>query len=218
MVSQQPECANCDFFLADSTDGRKCSKHKFVMPNVDWHILCKDWQHQGKSVDFMKMRPDELYYYSYATGLRSAFLGKFEQLQRMIVSVSIRYDKEFGWILFPRKYTHFFPAPDTPITLILGNRKSRFQVTNTERNLAVEMFPNEEGNWEAHYHTQQVYMLYSLESTDLLRDWLDGYIEFDRHVKENVIPSFHAFVEVMAREMEYILHPDLLAYHEYLRK
>lgn len=218
MERLHPECSNCDFFIQNSQTDRKCRKHDFVMPKVDWSVLCKDWQHQRKSVDFLKMPDNELYYYTYAQGLQSAFLGKFANLQNMIMSVSIRHDSDLGWVVFPRRYQNYFPPPDDLLTIMLNHRQSRFRVTNTERNLAVEMFPNEAGEWEAHYHTQQVFMMYSLESPNILRDWLEAYIDFDRYLQESAIPSFHAFAEVVEQETEYILHPDLLAYGDYRRK
>jgi hypothetical protein len=140
-----------------------------------------------------------------------------EDIQSLLISVSVRRDEQHGWIIFPRQYRHYFPEPDTRLIVIVGERKSAFQVINAERRLAAEMIPVGRGNWESHYHTQYVFMLYSLESPDLLYDWLNTIIDVDRMVADSIAPSFFAFMEVRNRNREYVLHADLLAYSDYLR-
>src|SRR5262245_34560253 len=101
----QPECESCDFFKRSASGRRLCSKHNFQMPLVDWHILCKDWRHNGKGVDLRSLKPDILYYYSSASGkMVRAEVASFAQLQRLVLSASVRQDDEMGWVIVPRHY------------------------------------------------------------------------------------------------------------------
>lgn len=187
------------------------------MPNIDWNMLCKDWQHQGQGIELNQVEPKTLYYYSYGSGdIRIAPIQRFDYLRHMLVSVSIRFDEEYGWIIFPRNYHSYFPAPDTMVTVYIGQRKSKFVTINAERKLAVEMIPMADGEWEKQFHMQQVFMLYSMESPDLLVDWLDQIVDVAGVIRDSLAPSIFAFMEIR-RNGEYILHPDLLSYQKHIR-
>ena len=215
----RPDCSNCKFYKDEDTyTERRCAKHDFVMPRLDWQIVCKDWERDGERLD-VEMDEGILYYYSGGSGeMVYAPIGPFEDVQSILVSVSVRRDEDHGWIIFPRQYRHYFPEPDTRLVVVVGQRKCAFQVINAERRLAAEMIPSDSGNWETHYHTQHVFMLYSLESPDLLYDWLDSVIDIERMIADSLAPSIFAFVEVRKRNQEYVLHADLLAYGDYLRE
>ncbi|QPC84375.1 hypothetical protein G4Y79_08370 [Phototrophicus methaneseepsis] len=216
----RPDCSNCDFFKhGDHFTERRCAKYDFVMPRVDWQILCNDWQHEGQNVNFSFEEDETLYYYSAGSGeIIYAPISPLQELQSLLISVSVRRDEEYGWIIFPRQYRHYFPEPDTRVVVVVGDRKCAFQVTNAERRLAAEMIPSGGGKWETHYHTQSVFMLYSLESPDLLYDWLDSFMNLERMIDASIAPSVFAFMEVRNRNREYILHADLLTYNNYLRE
>lgn len=214
----QPECENCDFFKRSASGRRLCSKHAFLMPLVDWHILCKDWLHEGKGLDMRSLKPDTLYYYSSASGKAvRAEIAPFEQLQRLVLSASVRHDDEMGWVIVPRHYHAYFPPPETLITVRVGDRKSKFHAVNSERKIAVEMIPVDEGEWETQHHTGQVYMLASMESPDLLYDWMNSFMDIDACLTESFARSLVTFVEVIREGAEYALHPDVMPYQKYLR-
>jgi hypothetical protein len=211
-----PSCENCDFFRRMSDEERLCNRHDFVMPRVDWQILCQDWQHKGSQVDWTDLKPGTLYYYSSSAGMR-AEIGQFKNLQRIIFSVSIRQDEAMGWVIFPRRYYNYFPAPDRMVTILIGERRCKFQVVNVERNVATEMIPRDEGQWDTQTHTQQVLLLTSLESPDLLRDWLSSIMNVGAYIEDSFAPSLFAFIEVKRPFAEYALHADMLAYQKYSR-
>lgn len=218
-MSDHPECQNCDFFRKrdDASDDAVCMKHNFVMPRIDWQTICKDWQTNNETVSFQDMEEEMLYYYSYGSGdILIAPLAHFRQLQFPLISVSVRQDKSLGWVIYPRKQNQFFPAPDSLVTVYVGERKSKFQIVNMERNLAVEMVPRSHG-WEKQVHTQQVFMLGSLESPNLLYDWSQSFMDFDAFIDDSFSPSLFAFLEVLDHTGEYVLHPDLLTYEKYVR-
>jgi len=218
-MADHPECQNCDFYRLRAEGGQHCAKHQFVMPSADWQTICRDWQHDNQPIDFEGMEPGMLYYYSWGSGdILIAPMGHFSQLQHPLISVSIRKDKQLGWVIYPRKQTIFFPEPDEMVTVYVGDRKSKFQVVNTERTLAKEMIPCEDGGWETQYHTQRVFMLHSLESPDLLYNWTQSFMDFDAYITDSFSPSLFAFIEVIHQGREYILHPDLLTYEKYIRR
>jgi hypothetical protein len=188
------------------------------MPLIDWHILCRDWQHDQRQIDREDMQAGVLYYYSSATGqLRLSEVGPFTQLQRLVISVSVRHDDELGWVIVPRHYHIYFPPPDSLINVRVGERKSKFQVVNSERKIAMEMIPAENGQWEAQSHMQQVYMLTSMESPDLLYDWLNSFMDVEAFLAQSFAPSLVALVEILRQGSEYALHADTLAYQKFLR-
>jgi hypothetical protein len=214
----QPECENCDFFKRTASGRRLCAKHTFLMPLVDWQILCKDWRHEGKSIDLRGLKPDTLYYYSSASGKTvRAEIASFEQLQRLVLSASVRHDNDLGWVIVPRHYQAYFPAAETLITVRVGDRKSKFHAVNSERKIAVEMIPVDEGEWETSHHTGQVYMLASMESPDLLYDWMNSFMDLEAFLAQSFAPSLVTFVEVIREGSEYAIHADILPYQQYLR-
>jgi hypothetical protein len=213
-----PQCENCDFYNHNARDNFKCSKHRFVMPLVDWQIVCRDWMYQGEGVDFSGLQKEALHYYSEASGeLIHAPLKDFKSLKRMMLSVRLRRDEEFGWIISVGKQSQFFPAPGNVVTINISRRKCKFQVVNTERNLAVEMIPNEDGTWQTNYHTQRAFMLYSIESPQLLHDWLNAFMDVDELIKNSFVPSVFAFLEVVGNYNDYHLYADSLVYGKYMR-
>ena len=218
MSDQHPRCENCDFYRLRAPGRRHCGRFDFTMPIIGWSTLCKSWQHQGEGVDFDRMEDETLYYYSIGTGdLKTAILARMQDLQSMVISVNIRQDRELGWVILPRHNFNYFPTPDTPITIIVGNRRCKFQVINIERNLAIEMVPGENG-WEPQYHTTQVFMLASLESGDLLYEWLDTFLHMGQYLEDSRLnPSIFAFIQVLSAPNTYSLTPDLLAYQAYMR-
>lgn len=215
----RPECENCDFFKRTATGRHLCEKHTFQMPLVDWHILCKDWRHEGKKVEWHNLKEGVLYYYSAASGkIVRAEIATFQHLQRLVLSASVRQDEELGWVIVPRHYHAYFPAPDTLITVHVGERRSKFHVVNTERKIAIEMIPVEKGQWDAQYHTQQVYMLASMESPDLLYDWLSSFMDITAYLQQSFAPSVVTFIEVIRNGAEYALHADRMPYKKFLRR
>jgi|GEM_PF-1915998 len=216
---QYPECQNCRFFDADAVNSeRRCKQHDFVMPRIDWQIVCTDWQHDQETLKNSPLEPGTLYYYSYASGnTLYAPIAPMSRLQSLLISVSVRQDNEYGWIIFPRQYQIYFPPPDSRLTLVVDNRRCAFQVATQERRLAAEMVPTGKGKWEAFYHMQQVYMLYSLESPDLLFEWLNSFMDVEAALADSLAPSLPAFIEIRNRNREYVLHADLLNYGKYLR-
>lgn len=220
MSELQPSCENCDFFNhGRNNDLRLCRKHDFVMPRVGWQMLCKDWCHNEQSVDFGDMDPETLYYYSLGSGKpRSALLARMEALQRLVLSVNIRQDKEMGWVIVPRTHQELFPPPGSLLTVVISGRRSKFQIANVERNLAVEMIPLQRGRWDKQIHTQQVVMLQSMESPQLLQDWLNSFIDLEALSKHSFTPSLFAFIEMPDETKgDHYLYPDLLMYEDYLR-
>lgn len=213
-----PACENCDHYRKpDGDHEHTCQKHTFVMPYLDWHTLCRDWQHQQQTHESVKLLSRQrLYYYSYDAGLQ-AEVGHFQELTYRRLSVSVRQDRDLGWVIFPRSYQRFFPAPDTFVNVLVGDRLRKFQVVNAERNIAVEMIPRRDGEWDVQYHTQQVFMLYSVESPDLLYDWMQTFMDVDAYIRQSFHPSLFAFVDVMQQTGEYTLRPDMLVYQQYLR-
>jgi hypothetical protein len=136
--------------------------------------------------------------------------------------VSIRRDLELGWIIYPRKQYEYFPEPGKWVTIRVGERKSKFEVANEERKLAIELIPNEaneeDNKWEKQHHMQQVFMLHSVESPDLLYEWYNDLIDIEAFAKSNAVSaSLHAFLQIEEAGSEYRLMADLLNYQNYVR-
>lgn len=217
--SLYPQCENCDFYDHVTESAYKCRRHRFVMPDVDWQIVCRDWAHGGEGVDFSALEPDTLHYYSAASGdIVHAPLRPFADLQRMLVSVRLRRDKEYGWVIYiGTNSNHHFPAPGARVNVLISRRRCKFQIANPQRELAKEMIPAD-GTWQEVHHTQHSFMLYSTEHHQLIYSWLNSFMEIDRYIESSFVPSVFAFVEVMGNNEDYILYADSLAYRQYLRR
>lgn len=211
-----PDCRNCEFFRQQADNGRQCSKHDFIMPTIDWHMACSDWQRQGKKIKDGKIDKDVLYYYSYSTGeVLTAEFASFKDLQNPILSVSIRLDHELGWVIYPRRQFQFFPEPERTVSIQIQNQEIFFQTVNVERKVAAEMIPVADGEWDTQYHTEYVFMLCSQEAPDLLYEWLGKHIDIERYKIQRNAPSLFAFIEVIEDQRHYALHFDDLAYQKY---
>ena len=217
----RPDCSNCHFFMAHE-DERQCRKHDFIMPQVGWQVICQDWQHEDcDTLPNFPMQSDILYYYSESKDeLRHSELGAFWELQTPLLSVSIREDDQYGWIIFPRNNKHYFPRPDSLVTVMIDGRPCKFQTLLGERGFVKEhhLVKDSNGAMIQSLHTRPVFMLASLESPDLLRDWLDQVMDFKAYEEESFIPNIHALVEVVETDESYIMHADLLAYRQYERR
>lgn len=218
MPSHYPDCSHCVFYNKTAKQHRHCQKHAFVMPTVDWHTICADWSGIAEDVQELPFEPESnhLYYYSLGQGqLFYESLGHFNILNNMLISVSLRYDEQYGWVIFPRRQTQFFPAPQALVNVTIGGRRCKFQVVNDERNLATEIIPTEEG-WSEQHHSRQIFMLYSVESPTLIYDWLRTIINVDKYIEDTIAPSVFAFLEIAGNDLDYALYADLLVYHKYL--
>lgn len=218
-MTHQPKCENCEFFRrVKNAEGKRCTRHAFVMPSLGWNVVCKDWQRSGENLNKSRLAPGVLYYYSYASGsIQASELAPFEDLQNPVLSVSIREDQDLGWVVYPRSHQNFFPRPGEEAIIDLTVTKTRLRVAMMERNMAMEMIPAGDGRWEPMYHTQQIMLLYHEQEPELLAEWLDTYIDINTHGQNGLAPSYFAFIEVLRQGYEYRLHPDLLAYPEYRR-
>jgi hypothetical protein len=56
-------CENCDFMHMLI---KKVSAHayNFLMPQIGWYTLCRDWRTNGESIDLSSLEARKLYYYS----------------------------------------------------------------------------------------------------------------------------------------------------------
>ncbi len=211
-----PQCDNCDFFHFNPDSDRSCDIHDFVMPRTGWQIICSDWrQKQEPSPRFRELESGKLYYYSISTGeVLKAVLKPFEELQKSILGVNIRQDKELGWIIYPHKQRRFFPSPGEQVIIMLGSVRFLFLVANADRALAQNMYPTEDG-WETTYHTRKIFMLYCEKEPSILYRWANAHINFDEYISNSFVPSLFAFIEVLEPLRRYALRPDLLTYSQY---
>lgn len=216
-MSDYPECENCAFFRMHETYAeRKCTRHDIVLPRIDWQMICVDWQNGEHRIDAGHLEPGILYYYSYGTGdIIDSRLADFGRLRNMLISVTVRQDKELGWVIYPRNHRRYFPAAGKMLTVMVGDRKSKFYAVDAERTLVSKMMPGEAG-WETVYHNKSVYMLHSLESSELLYHWFSSFMDCDRYIDESFAPNLFAFMEIVEQDRMYALHPDLLLYNKYL--
>lgn len=217
-MHQYPDCTNCAFYNKQAKHHRHCGKHSFVMPLIDWQMICADWQtklpHLQVQLPFTPER-QMLYYYSMARGFIVQPLVAFTQLNNVVISVSLRRDEAYGWVIYPRRQTHFFPPPQELVNVVIDGRTCKFQVVNEERNLATEIIPTEDG-WDEQFHSRQIFMLYSVESPTLLYDWLKTIMDIDAYIANTLSPSVFAFLEIAGNDVDYALFPDLLFYEQYL--
>lgn len=216
-MTKHPDCLNCVFYKKQAKNHHHCSKHDFVMPSIDWQVVCADWQGQPDNPNRLPFKPEAggLYYYSWTRGLMVQPLVAFHELNDVLISVSLRQDEKYGWVIFPRKQTHYFPPPQELVNVVIDGRVCKFQVVNEERNLAAEIIPTEDG-WDEQYHSRQIFMLYSVESPTLIYDWLKTVMNIDAYIADTIAPSVFAFLEVAGNDVDYALFPDLLVYQQYL--
>lgn len=216
-MGHHPECENCHFFIRDSKTGiTGCDRHQVILPQIDWPLICKDWYLEGETFD-LDLEESILYYYSFGTGeLVGLPLLPFDKLKNFILSVSIRRDKEYGWVISPRSNLQYFPPPSEFITVLVGNRRCKFEVVSEQRNSALELFPTDEG-WQAETHSRNITYLASLESPTLLEEWLNEFIDLKQLEADSLAPNILAFIEVVDEYKDYVLHADMLKYRKYAR-
>lgn len=216
-MNPYPQCENCDFFKHEEQSARKCAKHNFVMPALDWQVVCKDWQHARQGVDFDQFEPKTLYYYSYGLGdvIFSVF-QRFEALKKPYLTVILRQDEEFGWVIYPRNRNIFFPAPNAYIAVQIGESRRKFQVVKAERRIAYEPMPKGV-DMTIIDHAREFLMLKSIESPTLIYDWLNQFLDLPRLLSDHAMPSLLAFLEVTEAGQEYVLYADMLMYGKYAR-
>lgn len=216
-MSDYPQCENCQFFTNRHDDNRQCQKYDFVMPEIDWQMVCKDWRNGNKRLR-LNLTEQMLYYYSYGSGqIRKSPIAPFRQLQNLIVSVTLRRDEEFGWVIYPRQRLHHFPQVGASFSLFIGEQSYRFCSVYEARNVATAMTTMGDNVWEMNYHEQYIYMLYHEDDPNLLYYWANQLLDFDAYMRDCFVPSLFAFVEIIQYGHSYALHPDLLAYEAYRR-
>lgn len=216
-MADYPQCENCQFFTGPRADGRQCQKHQFVMPSIDWQMVCKDWRNDRKRLR-LSLSEQTLYYYSYGSGqIRKAPIAHFDQLQNPLVSVTLRRDEELGWVIYPRQYIHYFPRAGESFSVFIGEQAYRFHSVHEARNVAAAMTAMGDNVWEMNYHEQYIYMLYHDADPNLLYRWANQMLDFDAYMRDCFVPNLFAFVEVIRQGAQYALHPDLLAYQAYIR-
>lgn len=221
MTGLQPACRNCRFVSMDDPEGPRCRKHRFIMPRIDWHIVCADYEGDQGLEQLPRLEAGQLYYYSgEGPALRCLALSPFADLKNPLASVVLREDREFGWVLYPRSSRDYFPAPSTFVTVLLDQRPGKFQVVSIERSLAMELVPMDAGRWEGQAHLRYVLMLRCMESPTLLREWLEKHIDLaaymDDHSNQRFPANLFAFAEVIQPGARYALHPDWLVYEKYV--
>lgn len=213
------ECETCQFFRRVSETDSACTRHRVTLPRVDWPTVCADWQQGEQRLASAGMRAKALYYFTQHDGQRSQLeLVPFARLKQPLFSVLLRFDEELGWVIVPRQNHIFFPAAESQITIQAGQRPCAFHIMHAERRIAAEMIPLDGGRWQRQYHMQQVFMLASLESPHLLYDWLNTFMDVEACLREKFAPSLFAFMEVRTANQVYALHPDVLAYQDFLRR
>lgn len=216
-ISSTPaECVNCAFYQDISYDGR-CAKHDFVMPRLDWRTLCNEYlgdHEMPVPQDALEKRT--LYYYAqHNNQWRYTALKTFERLKRLIISVSVRYDEELGWIIYPRKHHQYFPAPLVDVQVTWDKTDHTFQTINVERSLAREISIRNGESYSEFKHVQQLFMLFSPQEPEILRAWIEQHFEVNSLIKKMLaLPrqiNVVAFLEVVD-EGRYNLIPDYLLY------
>lgn len=215
-----PECETCQFFRRRHETESVCTRHRFIIPRVEWPTLCKDWQQGEQTLPAATpaMRAKALYYYTVSSGHWTQLeLAPFGRLRNPLFSVMLRFDEELGWVIVPRQNQIFFPAADSQVTVIASQRPCTFQILHAERRIAAEMIPIKGGTWQRQYHMQQVFMLASQESPHLLYDWMNSYMDVEACLEKRFAPSLFAFMEVQTPRQTYALYPDVLAYQDFLR-
>jgi hypothetical protein len=217
-VPPHPECETCQFFRRRSEVEAACNRHHFVIPRVEWPTLCRDWQQGTQRLTHPEMRAKALYYYTVSSGQWTQLeLAPFSRLRNALFSVLLRFDEEMGWVIVPRQNQMFFPAANSEVTVMASQRPCKFQILHAERRIAAEMIPLKGGQWQRQYHMQQVFMLASLESSNLLYDWMNTYMDVEACLRNRFAPSLFAFMEVQTPNQTYTLYPDVLAYQDFLR-
>lgn len=218
-ASLYPQCENCDFYDQVAAHHQRCRKHGFVMPEVNWQIVCRDWAAGGESVDFSALEAGTLHYYAAGSDdITHAPLRKFVDLKRMILSVRLRHDNEYGWVIYVgSSLSQFFPTPGTHVNVVISRRNCKFQITNPQRTMATEMIA-QRGMWQEVQHTQQSFMLYSTEHHELIYSWLNSFMRVDEYIENSFVPSLFAFIEVIGNDTDYVLYADTLAYRQFLRR
>lgn len=209
---ESPQCETCTFFKSNAPNQRHCNQHDFVMPRADWYMVCGDWQHDGESSPLVAdCETGALYYYTRdGSRMQAQLLGRFEQLQRLITSVRVRYDTEYGWIIDPRRAADLFPQPGERLTIQLHQQPFTFEAIQVERALAVS------GNAGGISHS--VYLLYGVNEPDLLFHWANLFLDMEAYITGKFAPSVFAFAEVIAPGQTYALHPDMLTYSAFARQ
>jgi len=213
-----PECETCQFFRRRRETESICTRHRFVIPRVDWPTLCRDWQQDEQRLTNPAMKAKTLYYYTLSAARQSQLvLAPFSRLKNSLFSVMLRFDEELGWVIVPRQNQIFFPDADNKVTVIASQRPCVFEIMHAERRIAAEMIPLKSGQWQRQYHMQQVFMLASLDSPHLLYEWMNSYMDVEACLQNRFAPSMFAFMEVQTPNQTYTLYPDVLAYQDFLR-
>ena len=212
-----PQCENCDFFNAQGAPHERCRRHQFVMPNVDWQIICRDWATEGETVDFSALQPGTLYYYAAGSdAVKHAPLRPFADLKRMLISVRVRQDEQYGWVIYVGdRSSHHFPSPGADVNVRISRRNCKFRIANPSRDLAAEMIL-QQGEWRAMIHQKPAFMLYSCEHRELLYSWLCSFMDMEAYSKNSFVPNIFAFLEVVGNNTDYLLYADALIYQQYL--
>jgi hypothetical protein len=212
-----PQCENCDFFNAEGAPHARCRRHQFVMPEVSWQVVCRDWVTGGETVDFSALQPDTLHYYAAGSNaVKHAPLRRFADLQRMLISVRVRQDEQYGWVIYVSdSRSHYFPSPGQDVNVRISRRSCKFRIANPPRNLATELIP-QQGTWREVVYQKPVFMLYSCEHRELLYSWLCSFMDMGAYAKDSFAPNIFAFLEVVGNNTDYILYADTLIYHQYL--
>ncbi|XWX04189.1 hypothetical protein VZO05_01280 [Aggregatilineales bacterium SYSU G02658] len=212
-----PQCENCDFFNAAGTLYERCRRHRFIMPEVNWQIVCRDWMTGGETVDFSALQPETLHYYAAGSdAVKHAPLRRFADLNRMLISVRLRQDEQYGWVIYVGgERSHYFPAPGEDVNVLISRRNCKFQIANPPRHLATEMIA-QKGAWREVTHKKQAFMLYSREHHQLIYSWLRSFMDIEAYVAKSFAPNIFAFLEVVGNNTDYVLYADTLVYHPYL--
>ena len=231
-MSDLASCRNC-YFYSDVTDQeQKCRRHDFVMPQIGWSTFCRDWSahEEGDTPFFTSIyQEDMLYYYTYnerSDVLLQAEFAPLSFLQTMVLSVSIREDFELRtagginheWVIDTRRNYTYFPGPQYPFNIMLGDHYYKFEIVSIDRNMTLEM-TSQPGGWEQLRHVQPVFVLRSLESPSLLRDWLHSQLDvprFREQVSRNQPLSVLCFLQILHYQTNYRLALDELTYGPYL--
>ncbi len=212
-----PQCENCDFFNAAGTLHERCRRHRFIMPEVNWQIVCRDWMTGGETVDFSALQPETLHYYAAGSdAIKHAPLRRFADLNRMLISVRLRQDSQYGWVIYVgSNRSHYFPAPSEDVNVLISRRNCKFQIANPPREMAREMI-FQRGEWREVQHKQTSFMLYSREHPQLIYSWLCSFMDIEAYIAKSFAPNIFAFLEVVGNNTDYVLYADTLVYHPYL--
>lgn len=238
------QCRNCASFV-ERRSGRLCSKHDFLMPNLNGQVLCRDWRVTAEdrgylpsdyafaealvaSEGFRALHPDTLYYYHFFSDAPPAPLARFEALQAQVWAAWIVQVPNYGWALLqPRADYGLIPPPGASVCVRLEAVEYQFDIVEVDLAEVVGGSRMPGGGWEVRWGMRPKRILHCPAAPAALYHWLDAQLDLERYVtsflndeagEQILAGGFQVYLQVLdaGREFE-VLQLDQVRYRTFRR-